>query len=475
MATELYGVSAQIVADAASSAVSTDTRLFFIGASPSGAIGKAVWCASLADAGQKLGISDGDGYNLTEAANAAFSVAGIAGAYFLTVSHSASFVKADYIGNAAIYSGVHALTKELEEAPAACVLACMPGVVDADAIAALVGVCKATPLSCAAYAICDAPIPQDALSGEILTDAGEVEKLVDDECATQCAGRVQLKGGGWLWLAAIRASLMAKADIPYNAPGRVGGNLAIPNAQAWGDYRITETHAGTVAEAAGEGTAIHPVVTLSDTGFNGTLETAIKCNSTDITESVVYTNGVGTMAADISEISEPRALTLESATASGVAPIYLSKSASTELSAGGICAVVRRSGSYFTWGDHTSAFVEGGSAPERARFENRSRMGLFIKNRWLIKYGGQIDEPMTLQMRNDVINEQVNFMYSLVASGALVGMPSCTFEAENNTADGIAQGHFVWNIYHTETPPAKYMSALISYTDAGLDAYTMEA
>ena len=474
MATELYGVSAQIVADAASSAVSTDTRLFFIGSSPSGELNTAIYCSSLADAGQKLGIADGDGYSLTQGAIAAFTVAGIAGAYFIPVSRSASYVQADYTGNAAQYTGVHALTRILEESPAACVLACLPGVDDATALAALVGVCKASPLACAAYAVCDAPIPAAAVSGEILANVAAVSKLVSDECATQCAGKVLLKGGQWVSLAAIRAALMAKADVEYSAPGRVGGNLEIPNAQAWGDVRTTATYAGAVEEAEGDGTAVHPKVTLTDTAFNGSLITTVKCNSDTTTETVAYTEGVGVMAWDISEIEEPRSLSLETAHAEGLAPIYIAQSSATELSAGGICAVCRRAGTYYTWGDHTSAFVEGGSAPERARFENRMRMALLLKNRWLIKYGAQVDEPLTLQMRNDIINEQVNYMYSLVATGALVGMPECTFEAADNPADGVAQGHFVWRIQATATPPAKYLSALISYTDAGLNVYTQE-
>ena len=95
-----------------------------------------------------------------------------------------------------------------------------------------------------------------------------------------------------------------------------------------------------------------------------------------------------------------------------------------------------------------------------------------ILNRWLIKYEPLIDRPLTLTMRNDIINEQINYLNGLVAIGGLIGNPVCEFRATSNPIDDIVEGHFVWDIEATETNPAKTIEANIAFTTAGLTAYT---
>ena len=148
------------------------------------------------------------------------------------------------------------------------------------------------------------------------------------------------------------------------------------------------------------------------------------------------------------------------------------RSSANELSADGICTVRRRGSVYVTWGDHTSAFAGGNVTDELARFENRIRMNAMLKNRWVMKYEPIIDSPLTLQMRNDVINAEQDYLNGLVAIGALIGEPKCEFVAESNPIDNIVQGNFTWNITVTETNPLKYMLARIAFSVAGLSFYT---
>lgn len=81
---------------------------------------------------------------------------------------------------------------------------------------------------------------------------------------------------------------------------------------------------------------------------------------------------------------------------------------------------------------------------------------------------------MTLQMRNDVITEEQNFMNGLVAIGALIGQPRVEFVQTDNPIDNVAQGYFTWSIATTEAPPLKYMLAKVAYTQAGLEVFTQE-
>lgn len=204
-------------------------------------------------------------------------------------------------------------------------------------------------------------------------------------------------GANILPLSAIRAGLCARSDAEYGAPARSGGNLPIPNAEAWGSYE-------------------------------GNSFTAMP----------------------------------------------ISETLATSLSAEGVCAVVNYSGTYRTWGDHTSLFAAGTITDERARFDNSIRMLRSITNRFQLKYRASIDSPFTLQMRNDIINEQLDYLNGLVAKGALIGKPTCEFRAIDNPKDNIQKGEFKWNITCTTTNPLKYAYVSVSYTSAGLDSLVEE-
>lgn len=204
-------------------------------------------------------------------------------------------------------------------------------------------------------------------------------------------------GANILPLSAIRAGLCARSDAEYGAPARSGGNLPIPNAEAWGSYDSNNFTAMPISE---------------------------------------------TLA--------------------------------TSLSAEGVCAVVNYSGTYRTWGDHTSLFSAGTITDERARFDNSIRMLRSITNRFQLKYRASIDSPFTLQMRNDIINEQLDYLNGLVAKGALIGKPTCEFRAIDNPKDNIQKGEFKWNITCTTTNPLKYAYVSVSYTSAGLDSLVEE-
>ncbi len=204
-------------------------------------------------------------------------------------------------------------------------------------------------------------------------------------------------GANVLPLSAIRAGLCARSDSEYGAPARSGGNLPIPNAEAWGSYASNSFTAMPISEML-----------------------------------------------------------------------------STQLSAEGVCAVVNYSGTYRTWGDHTSLFAAGTIADERARFDNSIRMLRSITNRFQLKYRASIDSPFTLQMRNDIINEQLDYLNGLVAKGALIGKPTCEFRAIDNPKDNIQKGEFKWNITCTTTNPLKYAYVSVSYTSAGLDSLVEE-
>lgn len=396
---EKYGSEAILIESQAFVGVSTNTNLVFIGSAPKGTLNEAVTVTSLTDASTKLGLALGDGYNLSEALEAAFSIAGINKVTCIPISNAQELNKSDYLGDAALGTGIYAYEEMLRNAPSATNLVCLPSVTDGEILNAMLALCKSADGLYASYLVYDLPLTDSELNASNYVVPASIvkNKTLSDMYSTAVWGQIRTSAGHDISGAAVRASLMAKADANYGVPARVGGNLEVP--------------------------AIQGVV-----GMKGEEKVIAK----------------------------------------------IPRSSANELSADGICTVRRRGSVYVTWGDHTSAFAGGTVTDELARFENRIRMNAMLKNRWVMKYESIIDSPLTLQMRNDIINAEQDYLNGLVAIGALIGEPKCEFIAESNPIDNIVEGNFTWNITVTETNPLKYMLARIAFSVAGLSFYTQE-
>lgn len=399
MATENYGAEALLVESQGFVGVSTNTNLVFIGSAPKGTLNEAVTVTSLTDASTKLGLALGDGYNLSEALEAAFSIAGINKVTCIPISNDQAPAKSDYLGNAELGTGIYAYEEMLRNAPSATNLVCLPSVTDGEILNAMLALCKNADGLYASYLVYDLPLTDSELNASNYVVPATIvkNKTISDMYSTAVWGQVRTSAGHDISGAAVRAALMAKSDANYGVPARVAGNIEVP--------------------------AIQGVV-----GMKGEEKVLAK----------------------------------------------IPRSSANELSADGICTVRRRGSVYVTWGDHTSAFAGGNVTDELARFENRIRMNAMLKNRWVMKYESIIDSPLTLQMRNDIINAEQDYLNGLVAIGALIGEPKCEFIAESNPIDNIVQGNFTWNIAVTETNPLKYMLARIAFSVAGLSFYTQE-
>ena len=499
MATEKYGIYGELIQSLAATPVSTDTKIIFIGACAGGDLNKAYEISSFADYAQRLGGAADDGYNLTEAAIAAFQMVGIGGVVMIPVSHSTAFSSADYVGDG-VSTGAAAIVRYLANNPTAVVLVCAPGITDATALDALKGACKKADGHWDSVLVYDTAIPAAAVDeNNIFIDADAVSKAISDEQAICCLGKCKTNGNAVISMAAVRCCLMARADAGYGVPARSGGNLAIQGMSAWGystHYNAVAASAtvrlgngtvesgyctATAKNAGGAGNQLSFTVTLHGSQQGYVVTTYLDGEVVD-TSAMISGNTPNHYENDYASFSitgtwnvqwDPGIVALEGGVdAQDVfSPVDIPETQSTELSANGICAVVNYSGTYYTWGDHTSAFSNGAVSDERARFDNTIRMQLMITNRFQIKYRTSVDAPMTLQMRDDVINEELDFLASLVAIGALIGDPVCEFSPLDNTTDGVAQGQFVWRIADTPTIPFKYGNLKVAYTAAGLSVY----
>lgn len=482
MATEKYGVYAQLVKSLANTPVSTDTNVIFIGASPTGDLNKAVLITSMVDYAEKLGGAPGDGYNLSEAAVAAFSVAGINQVYMIPVSNSTEFDADDYIGNAELFTGVYAIENLLRENPTTVNILCAPSITDSSVLAALNTIAKKADGHWVSFMIYDVSEYPEQLNeaNAVNVDAVVKDKQLSDELADAVWGHVKTSGGYFVSGAAVRACLMAKSDANYGVPARCGGNLAIHGIQGIA-CNNSRGLAHTVAKSN-----YYPTITftLTEDGFtdyNGTLRCSVVLwNGSapeyplNVSQDVTFTDGEGVLTWTPSEHVTPAVANYKDDTVyyGGFAAVILTESAATQLSADGICSYINYGGgNWHTWGDHTSAFTAGSVSDERARYDSNIRMLIMLTNRFQLKYRFSVDDPMTLTMRNDVIQEENDHLAYLKSIGAIIGDATCSFKADDNPVDNIALGQFVWSIESTITPPLKYAQLNVAHSSAGLSVY----
>lgn len=151
----------------------------------------------------------------------------------------------------------------------------------------------------------------------------------------------------------------------------------------------------------------------------------------------------------------------------------MAKSQADEKASNGIiCAINKGLNRWYTWGDHTAAVTAGSVEDELYRFDSNVAIFYHLANRFILKWQNSIDAPMTLALRNDIINEEQNYLDSLVSIGALVGDPKAEFK--ENTVETLALGQFYFTNIATPTVPAKYIEMNLQYTVDGISAYLGE-
>ena len=147
------------------------------------------------------------------------------------------------------------------------------------------------------------------------------------------------------------------------------------------------------------------------------------------------------------------------------------KSDANALTAHGIATAIYWEGNWRSWGDHTAAYVYGGSHKAREIFDVNMIMLFYIANSFQKEWGTAIDAPMTTALRDTILNREQEKLDGLVAQGALIGSPKVEFLDSNNDESEILNGNFRWDIAATNTPPLKSATGVVCYTDAGFSTY----
>lgn len=412
---EKYGVQAQLVESIASTPVSTSTNIVFIGAAPiqkvsgyadKNLINNPIYISSMSDYATKLGGNPTDAdwgdYNLNQAAEAAFSVVGISGAYFINV-HNPDDSDEDldddavYIGTASAKTGIYAIQRIFPYHGVVCNLACCPGRTSGSIITALkTNVTKANGHWDGMFVFDVVQSASQAIDGVVNVD--NVTNLFKNENGIAVWPSVKTQAGNAISGAAVVCALYAKNDgLRNDIPVRSIGNTQV--------------------------------------------------------------SVLGACLQDDPDVI-----------------LYMEESDATSIQEDGVITFLNTGGGvYVTWGDHTSLVANGSVTDERARFDSNMRVLYMLTNRFQQKYKFTIDSPMTLTLRNDIIQEENDYLAYLQSVGAIIGEAKCEFKATDNPADSVARGEFVWSIEATVTPPLKYAQLNVAYSQAGFSVYYQAA
>ena len=128
-------------------------------------------------------------------------------------------------------------------------------------------------------------------------------------------------------------------------------------------------------------------------------------------------------------------------------------------------------GQWVLWGPHTAAFTYNGSMDARAIFDVNIRMLMHVTNSFQLDHGTKIDQPLTPQDKDTILNEEKEKLDTLTGIGALIGSPSVVFLETENPVSDMMNGDFVWDFNVTNTPPFKSGKARVGYTEEGFAAF----
>ena len=140
----------------------------------------------------------------------------------------------------------------------------------------------------------------------------------------------------------------------------------------------------------------------------------------------------------------------------------------------GITSAAFVAGRWGIWGAHAASY-----APDNDRDENRADVALMmlfhVSNDFQRRRGMEIGQQMTKNRVEQIIAEEKSKLDGLKALGAIMYGDCYVADAdETGLKTDYAKGDVIFRFEVTTTPLCKSLTALVSYTDAGLTVYKGE-
>ena len=151
----------------------------------------------------------------------------------------------------------------------------------------------------------------------------------------------------------------------------------------------------------------------------------------------------------------------------GIKTISFDQEQANELNAHGIKTAIFWGGQWRIWGGHTGAYVYGADNDPRSIFDSSMMMLCYVLNTFQRTYGPDVDQNMTRQMVDTILNSFQEWLDNLVAKGSLLSGAIQFDQAVNPTSD-MVEGNFRFDILATTAPQAKSITGWVAYTSEGL-------
>lgn len=134
----------------------------------------------------------------------------------------------------------------------------------------------------------------------------------------------------------------------------------------------------------------------------------------------------------------------------------------------GISTLAAYGGMFVLWGDHTAAYEYSGFNDAKYVFDTNMRMLMYIINEFQKRWAPVIDQPMTVALKDSILNTEQANLDALKSMGAIIGTPTIAFLPSANREGDLVNGNFTFDVAETSTPPLKSATARVAYSTVGV-------
>lgn len=141
------------------------------------------------------------------------------------------------------------------------------------------------------------------------------------------------------------------------------------------------------------------------------------------------------------------------------AEIYVDQATANALNGFGIVTAINLNG-WRTWGNNTAAYPE--TTEPKSRWIGCRRFFSWIENRFIIRYLSRVDSLANYRLVESILEDENQFLSSLVASGKCAGA-RIEFIENENTIEQLKNGKIVFHQFMAPYPPAEAIEGIFEY------------
>lgn len=149
--------------------------------------------------------------------------------------------------------------------------------------------------------------------------------------------------------------------------------------------------------------------------------------------------------------------------------IKISQSRANELNEKGITTSIYSGGKYVLWGPHMGNYEYGVTDKPEEIFDVNIMTNKYLLNDFQSRNGDLIDQSMTRNEIDALMNSEQMILDSLSSSGKIL-YGKISFKPENNSTSDIINGDFAFDTVVTNTPLAKSITNRVQYSSVGIEA-----